>query len=104
MKKKHILILFAIVALIQLFVPLQMIFGKENIINNGTKYKFKTRPVDPTDPYRGKYITLNYKETSFKTKDTSWFTNDDIYVKIKTDSLGFAKIDEVGKEPFIVIM
>ena len=97
MKTIHIFILFIAVAFIQLFVPAQMIFNQENILKSGTAYKFKTQPIDPTDPFRGKYITLRYEINSFPTKDSVWLRNEDVYVYLKTDSLGFAKIDQVSK-------
>jgi len=77
-----------------------MISSKELILKEGVPYKFKTRPVDPTDPFRGKYITLNFKLRSAKTNDSLWSRNDDIYIKLKKDSLGFAAIDEVSRTEF----
>jgi len=77
-----------------------MISSKESVLRNGVPYKFKTRPVDPTDPFRGKYITLNYELCTAKTNDTLWSRNDDIYIKLQTDSLGFAKVEEVSRSEF----
>ncbi|WP_452231617.1 GDYXXLXY domain-containing protein [Lacinutrix sp. MEBiC02595] len=97
MKTIHLFILFVLVALIQLFVPAQMIFNQENTLEDGTAYKFKTQPIDPTDPFRGKYITLRYEIDSYPTKDSIWERQQDVFVYLKTDSLGFAKIDQVSK-------
>ena len=72
MKTKYIFILFVIVALIQLFVPAQVILQQESVLETGNVYRFKTQPVDPNDPFRGKYITLNYAISSVKTQDTLW--------------------------------
>ncbi|MFD0964806.1 GDYXXLXY domain-containing protein [Pseudofulvibacter geojedonensis] len=99
MKTIHIFLIFISLALVQLFIPYQMIAGKEAVLKEGKKYKFKTRPVDPTDPFRGKYITLRYQETSIKTKDSTWNRGDDVYVKLK-DSLGYATIDKISKNEF----
>lgn len=99
MKTLHIFILFIVVALVQLFVPAQMIFNKETIINSGVAYKFKTQPVDPSDPFRGKYITLNFEQNSAKTIDSTWKRKDKVYVYFKTDSLGFAKVNQVSRTP-----
>jgi len=100
MKTIHIFLIFVGLALIQLLVPFQMISSKELVLKEGIPYKFKTRPVDPTDPFRGKYITLNYELRSAETNDTLWTRNDDIYIKLKKDSLGFAKIDKVSRAEF----
>ncbi len=97
MKTIHLFILFLILALAQLFVPTKMILNQENILETGIIYKFKTQPIDPSDPFRGKYITLNYEARSFKTKDSVWERNETIYVYLKKDSLGYAAVDQVSK-------
>ncbi|MEP5339824.1 MAG: GDYXXLXY domain-containing protein [Algibacter sp.] len=99
MKTIHIFILFIVVAVAQLFVPTQMIFNQEAIINTGEAYKFKTQPVDPNDPFRGKYINLNFEQSSFVTTDSLWKRQDKVYVYIETDSLGFAKVNQVSRLP-----
>ena len=99
MKTLHIFLLFVIVALIQLFIPAKMIFNQEDILDTGTAYKFKTQPVDPSDPFRGKYITLRYEINSGKTTDTSWERKQKAYVYLKNDDLGFAELYKVSKEP-----
>jgi uncharacterized membrane-anchored protein len=101
-KLKYLFILFVLVALVQLFVPLQMIFGQEDVLDSGTAYKFKTEPVDPSDPFRGKYITLRYAMNSAITKDSTWLRQDDVYVYIEEDSLGFAKLTQVSKTPLTI--
>ena len=97
MKTLYSIILFIVVAVAQLAVPAQMIIGQEHIIKNGTAYKFKTQPVDPADPFKGKYIYLNYEMNSFATTDKDWTRQQDIYVSIANDSLGFAKLFNVSK-------
>ncbi|MDO5989587.1 GDYXXLXY domain-containing protein [Flavivirga amylovorans] len=97
-KTIHIFIIFIIVVLAQLFIPFQMIFNQETILEKGKAYKFKTQPVDPTDPFKGKYITLNYEINRYKTNDSLWERNEAIYVYLTKDSLGFAKIAAINKE------
>lgn len=96
MKKIYVIIVFCVVALIQFFVPAQMILGQEDILNNGKPYKFITQPIDPNDPFRGKYITLRYEINSVQTLDTTWQRGADVFVYIK-DSLGYAKLDTISK-------
>ena len=97
MKTLYIFILFIIVVCAQLFVPSQMIFQQEDVLKTGTAFKFKTQPVDPSDPFKGKYIFLNYEASTFSTADTTWQRNEDVYVTIKHDSLGFVQVTEVTK-------
>lgn len=97
MKTIHIFLIFVLVAAIQLSIPAQMILNQETILKTGTPYKFKTQPVDPSDPFKGKNINLNYEIDSFNTTDSLWERNEPIFVYLITDSLGFAKIDTVSR-------
>lgn len=101
-KSKHLFMLFALVAVVQLFIPIQMIFGQETILDTGTAYKFKTQPIDPSDPFRGKYITLRYDMNSAISQDSLWERREDVYVYIKKDSLGFAELTQVSKTPLAI--
>lgn len=99
MKNKNIvIILFLIVAVVQLFVPSQMIYDQEDIINTGKIVKFQCEPIDPNDPFRGKYITLNFKENRIKVKNfKNWNNNETVYAIIETSTEGFAKIKSISK-------
>jgi uncharacterized membrane-anchored protein len=97
--RKILLTAFIIVALVQLFVPAKMILDKENVLATGTEYKFRTAPIDPNDPFRGKYISLSYVEdTVVIPNEKGWVTGEIIYVSLATDKEGFAKIKSVSKE------
>ena len=98
MKTLHIFIIFIIVAIAQLFIPAKMILNQEDILDTGTAYKFKTQPVDPSDPFRGKYITLRYDIDSGQSNDTLWNRKEDVYVYLKKDNLGFAELYKISKE------
>jgi len=92
--KKVILILFGIMCLAQWIVPGKMIYDSENIISEGTVFKFKTEPIDPSDPFRGKYVTLRFEADFIEFQDsTDWQAGDEIFVTFTTDSLGFAKAE-----------
>jgi uncharacterized membrane-anchored protein len=99
MKNKNIvIILFLIVVMAQLFVPSQMIYNQEDIINTGKIVKFQCEPIDPNDPFRGKYITLNFKENRIKVKNfKNWNNNEIVYAIIETSTEGFAKIKSISK-------
>lgn len=99
MKNKNILIiLFLFVVIAQLFVPSQMIYNQEDIINTGKIVKFQCEPIDPNDPFRGKYITLNFKESGIKVKNLKdWNRNETVFAKITTSQDGFAKIKSISK-------
>lgn len=60
---KLILLLFAIVAIIQLATPLYMAWRWENILQTGRQFYWQTAPVDPYDAFKGRYIDLRFKES-----------------------------------------
>lgn len=99
MKNKNLLItLFLFVVIAQLFVPAQMIYNQEDILNTGKIVKFQCEPIDPNDPFRGKYITLRFKESAIKVKNLKeWNSNETIFAKIKTSKDGFAKIKSISR-------
>jgi uncharacterized membrane-anchored protein len=97
--KKILFTAFILVALVQLYVPAKMILDKEIVLETGKEYKFKTAPIDPSDPFRGKYITLNYKENSVEIpNEQDWMRGEIIYVSLISDIAGFAKVKSVSKE------
>ena len=94
--KKIIIVLFAVMCLAQWIVPAKMVYDSEHTILAGTLYKFKTAPIDPSDPFRGKYITLNFQDSFFQFADSAeWQTGQEIFVTFTTDSAGFAVADRV---------
>ncbi|NRD21620.1 GDYXXLXY domain-containing protein [Winogradskyella litoriviva] len=97
MKTIYVFLIFMAVVLIQLLVPAKMIYDKEDVLKTGTVYKFKTQPIDPNDPFRGKYVTLNYELRSLQTEDSTWQRKDKVFIAIENDSLGYAKVKRITK-------
>lgn len=97
--KKFTVAIFAAMCLVQWFVPAKMIYDSERVIRDGVPFRFKTLPIDPSDPFRGKYITLNFEEDAIAvTDDSTWTPGQVIYVTFTTDSAGFAKTSAVAKQ------
>lgn len=98
-QNKWITIGFILMVAVQLVIPASMIYNAEAIIAKGTEYKFITTPIDPTDPFRGKYITLSYRENRFQIYNPEeWTVNEIVFVTLTTDENGYAKISSVSKE------
>ena len=49
-----------VLAAVQLGVPGWMIVGEERVLQNGRLLKLQTRPVDPADLFRGRYVALGF--------------------------------------------
>lgn len=90
---------FILLALAQLFVPAKMIFDKEEVLSTGKEFKFRIAPVDPYDAFRGKYITLLYKDNHVVVKNKfSWKPGETAYAVLEQDSAGFARISSLSKQ------
>lgn len=99
MTKRTIFLLFIALAAVQLYVPASMILGRERVLAKGTLYKFRVAPVDPYDPFRGKYISLRFEANTFPIQNPDeWTTGQPIYVALTTDAAGYAAIANVLPE------
>ena len=102
MKKAALLLLFA-TFLLQWIVPAKMIWEQERLYETGITYKIRTVPVDPNDPFRGKYITLRYDISNYTISDVSHLepiqVNKQIYVQLEEEGEGFAKISHLSDSP-----
>ncbi len=94
--KKIILICFCLMVVLQLWTPAAMIWNQEAVLKTGKAFKFRSAPVDPNDPFRGKYINLSFDENTFKMNaPTVLQSGENIYVLLSNDSAGYAKIISV---------
>lgn len=95
---KYLFPAFIVVALIQLFVPAKMVWDSNAVIAFGNTFKFKTQPIDPNDPFRGKYVVLNYEANQVRIKDANDFDyGETVYVTLKNDKSGFVAIKAASK-------
>lgn len=99
MNKRYLpLLLFGLLALVQIYVPAHLILDRQDVLATGKEYKFQLAPVDPSDPFRGKYITLQYKHNSFAVLDArEWKSGELVYVVLRRDPAGYARIRQVSK-------
>lgn len=91
------LVLFVIVALLQLAVPASAIWKRHRTLEEGRVWKFRTAPVDPVDAFRGRYIALRFEAEEFtQAQDFSFGT---VYVTLKESADGFAQVAHVTGTP-----
>lgn len=99
MNKRNLLIILGLLFLAQIYVPAGMIISRESTIKNGKAFRFETAPIDPNDPFRGKYVSLRLEPMRITTDSTSnWNHGDEVYAVFDEDSLGFAQLQSVSKE------
>ena len=92
MKNLNLAIL-GILILAQIAVPFSMIQNRENVLRNGEVFRFKTQPIDPADPFQGRYVRLgfdnNFVPCSKKDNEDLAYKMP-IYALLETGEDGFA--------------
>ena len=84
--------------MIQLYIPAGMILEREDILKTGKQFKFRTAPVDPADPFRGKYVALDFRNNIYEDRQKrQWVPNEEIYAEIVENKEGFAEIAYISK-------
>lgn len=100
--KKWLLPVFIIVLLAQWIVPGSMIYQREEVLRKGKAFRFQTEPVDPSNPFKGRYVALNFKEDHFTFPGTksNFESGQEVYVGIAVNKDGFAHITNLyAQEP-----
>lgn len=96
--KVIILLLFILIAGIQWFIPIRLISEKHSIWLEGRTYKFQLTPLDPEDPFRGKYLQLKFEENHFRTDgQAGWQRGESVYVQLKRNAQGFVRITGLAR-------
>lgn len=101
--KKILITVFVFTALIQIAAPLYNVFRWNNVLENGRLFKFRTAPVDPADPFRGRYVQLRFDAENVKIPDASKEFikkrpyNEDLYAILDEDKDGFAFVSGLVK-------
>ncbi|MCI4666591.1 MAG: GDYXXLXY domain-containing protein [Bacteroidia bacterium] len=86
-----------LLCLAQLTVFGNMIFQNEDITKTGEVFKFRVKPIDPTDPFRGKYVTLQFEDNTYPEEwDSSYVSEEHTFVYIINDDSGYAKINFIN--------
>lgn len=100
MNRKTAVALFIVLSLVQIGVPLATIRTHEDTLRNGTPYKFRTAPVDPYDAFRGRYVALNYANTTASStiqEPPPYGTQ--VYVGLQTDAEDYAEFHGLSMNP-----
>jgi uncharacterized membrane-anchored protein len=90
---------FALMVIAQWYAPLSLIFKNNETLEYGEVYHFKTQPVDPSDPFRGKYVTLNFEAEHVTYKDTTltFEPGEELFAILAKDSAGFTYVESVER-------
>ncbi len=91
----------AVVLAAQFAVPGWMLGKREWVLRNGAEYKFRTAPVDPSDPFRGRYVALSFEALTAEYTDPAGVETfgKALYATLTVDDTGFAKFGRVSRTP-----
>lgn len=96
MQKTLIIVTFVAMCIAQWFIPFKTILDMETILSEGRLFKLQTAPVDPSDPFRGKYIILNFAENEVIVNDyKEWLGHEYMYITL-ADSAGYGRISRAS--------
>jgi uncharacterized membrane-anchored protein len=97
--KNHLkIILFIVLALVQLAFPAHMIMSRENILNKGEVFKFRIKPIDPVDNFRGNYLSIYFNDNRVPVNNNDdYLLNQTVYATVQNGSDGFAQFTSVSK-------
>lgn len=89
-----VLALMAAIFLAQWAIPASIIWRYESVLANGKVFKFRTRPVDPYDAFRGRYVALGFtwESAPLIDKSRSPESGESMFALIENDTNGFARI------------
>jgi len=88
------LILLILLAATQIAVPVSLIQRKERILGEGERIRLQTRPIDPADPFQGRYVRLGYEHNYIDCPEDEIPNigyKSRIYATIETGEDGFAR-------------
>ena len=95
--KLYLIVIFVLMCVAQWYVPGAMILEQEDVLRSGKVFRFKTAPIDPSDPFRGKYITLDFESEVFKhNKGRRWERGETVFVLLGESEDGFAQISDIA--------
>src|SRR3989338_6243336 len=93
--RKQYIALIATLCLV-LAVLLSFILYNQWPFMTGETIVLATQPVDPFDPFRGQYMTINYEIS--RISDVEGFSEgDSVYISLKEDEQGIWRKESVSK-------
>lgn len=91
---------FALVMLLYLWFPWQMIRNSQQVLQEGVSYRFRPVPVDPYDAFRGRYVQLSFGNINFPKKPgIEHKRGQKVYLGLEVDDQGFTRFAELFETP-----
>ncbi|MEL6254583.1 MAG: GDYXXLXY domain-containing protein [Bacteroidota bacterium] len=90
-------IAFILTMILYAAFPLQMISGYESVLSEGEVFRFQPRPIDPYNPFKGRYVFLQYEnpKIDFENAREEFEYGTSAYITLAKDSSGLAIPNEI---------
>jgi uncharacterized membrane-anchored protein len=88
-----------VTALLQIAAVTWMIASREIVLATGIEVKFETRPVDPADPFRGRYVALSFDASDFASEADLDPDSGPLYAILDIDQDHYATITAIHTSP-----
>lgn len=100
MKHRSLILgLFSVLVLAQWLVPGAMVRQQEQALHRGREFKFECGPVDPSDPFRGRYVRISVPQATLQEKvDVPEKRLTAAFALLEPDEQGFAVVKAVSLE------
>jgi uncharacterized membrane-anchored protein len=93
-RRLGIFALFVATAIAQWAVPGSLIWKSERILAEGKQFRFRTRPVDPADLFRGRYVAIGIERDTVDLDrvpaEGEFRRGSVMYASLAVDAAGFA--------------
>lgn len=98
--RKALPILLGVTLFAHYAVPAKMMLERELTLRFGEAFRFETAPVDPYDPFRGRYVALAFSvaNVSAEVVDKD-LPSGETFATIETDDRGYARIASLHRNP-----
>lgn len=95
--KRYLILLFILIALVQWYVPGKIILNREEVLKKGKVFRFQTEPVDPEDPFRGRYVALSFTADTALADHKNFRSGEKAFAEVETDTAGFVRLKQLYK-------
>lgn len=100
-KASMVFMIFAgAIFIIQWLVPAMMIVGQEVVLDKGQEIKIECQPIDPYDPFRGRYVRIRLNLTlpeDMKLPD-EFYEQQRVFAHLVADEEGFVEVSKITAE------
>ncbi|MBI9105857.1 MAG: GDYXXLXY domain-containing protein [Spirochaetales bacterium] len=96
MRKSIFFIIFILCAAAQLFLSVSSVVFNERVLARGEVHRFRTVPVDPYDPFRGKYVDLDF-DLSLTSSDSGRYQDGEkVFVILERGADGYSDFSSIS--------